>query len=42
MSTDEALEELRSNSGTQFDANVVDALCAVIAERETVTPQAVR
>jgi diguanylate cyclase (GGDEF)-like protein len=41
MSTEEALDELRRNASTQFDPAVVAAFCAVIAERETVTPQAV-
>lgn len=31
---EEALEELRQNSGSQFDPAVVDAFCAVMEERE--------
>jgi response regulator RpfG family c-di-GMP phosphodiesterase len=34
MSTEGALAELRCCAGTQFDPVVVDAFCAVIAERE--------
>jgi HD-GYP domain-containing protein (c-di-GMP phosphodiesterase class II) len=30
MSTDEAIIELRINSGTQFDPNVVDTLVAIV------------
>ena len=33
MSVECALSELRSCAGTQFDAAVVDALTAVVAER---------
>jgi two-component system cell cycle response regulator len=38
MSTEEALTELRHCAGTQFDPTVVDALCAVIAERRMAVP----
>jgi diguanylate cyclase (GGDEF)-like protein len=34
MSTEGALAELRHGAGTQFDPVVVDAFCAVIAERD--------
>ena len=33
MSAEVALEELRRCAGTQFDPQVVDAFCAVVAER---------
>jgi HD-GYP domain-containing protein (c-di-GMP phosphodiesterase class II) len=33
MSTEEAVEELRSNRGTQFDPVVVDALIDTLGER---------
>jgi HD-GYP domain-containing protein (c-di-GMP phosphodiesterase class II) len=34
MSIEVALAELRRAAGTQFDPTVVDAFCAVVAERE--------
>jgi two-component system cell cycle response regulator len=34
MSLDEATDELRKNSGSQFDPLVVDAFCTVMQERE--------
>jgi putative nucleotidyltransferase with HDIG domain len=40
MSLDEALVELRINTGTQFDPEVVEAVVAVV-EREAVVPAAV-
>ena len=36
MPVDDALAELRRCAGTQFDPQVVDALCAAVAERATV------
>jgi two-component system cell cycle response regulator len=32
ISHQEALAELRRNAGTQFDADVVEAFCAVVVE----------
>jgi diguanylate cyclase (GGDEF)-like protein len=37
MSTEVALAELRRCAGTQFDPTVVDAFCAVVAERQDLT-----
>jgi HD-GYP domain-containing protein (c-di-GMP phosphodiesterase class II) len=36
MSLTEAVEELRSCSGTQFDPRVVDAIIAVLGDRGAV------
>ena len=34
LSAEEAAEELRANAGTQFDADVVDALLAVVFDAD--------
>jgi two-component system, cell cycle response regulator len=37
LAPDVAAEELRANTGTQFDADVVDALLAVVSDNERIS-----